>query len=229
MQKEDAYTLLEEKFLTYRDLKSIPVVEDGTPLVPLTDYGVSFTLIDGLVAASTGMEIFVREVVAQKLKQAQTYLDDLLSDYTLDVVYGYRSWEVQTTSYLKIKEELLKKHPDVISEEDLNEIIHRFIAVPDVAGHPTGGAVDVRILDKSGKELDMGTKAHDFIKESYTFSPFVSKEVWANRQKLRHVMLSAGFAPFDGEWWHFSYGDREWAAYYGKPNAIYDQLEMQNN
>jgi D-alanyl-D-alanine dipeptidase len=61
-------------------------------------------------------------------------------------------------------------------------------------------------------------------KTTFTFSPFIGKEAWNNRQLLRYVMLSAGFAPFDGEWWHFSYGDREWAFYYKKPYAIYNQL-----
>ncbi|QQR69366.1 MAG: hypothetical protein IPI58_01405 [Alphaproteobacteria bacterium] len=37
-------------------------------------------------------------------------------------------------------------------------------------------------------------------------------------------MTSVGFAPFDGEWWHFSYGDREWAKYYGRSHAIYSQI-----
>jgi len=38
-------------------------------------------------------------------------------------------------------------------------------------------------------------------------------------------MVEAGFAPFTGEWWHFSYGDREWAAIWGRDAAIYEQLE----
>jgi D-alanyl-D-alanine dipeptidase len=37
-------------------------------------------------------------------------------------------------------------------------------------------------------------------------------------------MVAAGFAPFYGEWWHFSYGDREWAAVYGEPAALYGPL-----
>jgi D-alanyl-D-alanine dipeptidase len=43
---------------------------------------------------------------------------------------------------------------------------------------------------------------------------------------LRSVMLQAGFAPFDGEWWHFSYGDREWAYYYKKKYALYSQVSL---
>jgi D-alanyl-D-alanine dipeptidase len=64
------------------------------------------------------------------------------------------------------------------------------------------------------------------VPDTFTFSPFISKEAWANRQLLRRVMIQAGFAPFDGEWWHFSYGDKEWARYYDKRAAMYDQLYL---
>ncbi len=43
---------------------------------------------------------------------------------------------------------------------------------------------------------------------------------------LRNVMVSVGFAPFDGEWWHFCYGDKEWAVYYNKPAACYAPIEF---
>ena len=43
----------------------------------------------------------------------------------------------------------------------------------------------------------------------------------SNRGLLQDAMVAAGFAPFYGEWWHFSYGDREWAAFYYRPAALY--------
>jgi D-alanyl-D-alanine dipeptidase len=39
-------------------------------------------------------------------------------------------------------------------------------------------------------------------------------------------MMQEGFAPFDGEYWHFSYGDKERAYYYCKPYAMYNQVSM---
>lgn len=38
--------------------------------------------------------------------------------------------------------------------------------------------------------------------------------------------MEAWFTPFDGEYWHFSYGDRERAFYYDQPHAIYDQVSV---
>jgi D-alanyl-D-alanine dipeptidase len=72
----------------------------------------------------------------------------------------------------------------------------------------------------------MGTAAMEASRDSFTFSPFVSRQAWDDRQLLRRAMMAAGFAPYDGEWWHFSYGDKEWARFYRKPGALYDQVSF---
>jgi hypothetical protein len=41
---------------------------------------------------------------------------------------------------------------------------------------------------------------------------------------LSPIMTKEGFAPYDGEWWHFSYGDKEWAFYYKQDKALYNQV-----
>ncbi|MCB9988301.1 MAG: hypothetical protein H6868_03080 [Rhodospirillales bacterium] len=219
------FNLLEEKFLTYSDLIKIPVEDCGEEMVSLRENGVSFTLLEGLLSPSTGSNVYVRQKVVDLLIKAQFFLQEILNEHILDVVYGYRSQAIQKENYHKIKSNIATQFPD-LDESSLNEAVHRYIAIPNVAGHPTGGAVDVRILTPDGKQLDMGSDLHAFSKESYTFNPYLSKDVWLNRQKLRQCMLLAGFAPFDGEWWHFSYGDREWAAYYNRPLAFYDQIDF---
>jgi D-alanyl-D-alanine dipeptidase len=39
-------------------------------------------------------------------------------------------------------------------------------------------------------------------------------------------MMNEGFAPYDGEWWNFSYGDKEWACYYKKEMSLYNQVNI---
>lgn len=174
---------------------------------------------------STGQELYVREGLITKLHKAQEGIAELFDGGTLDVVYGYRSHAVQISKFEEIKSELRSKYAH-ISEDELSENAHKFIASPDVAGHPTGGAVDVRVLDNAGRIVHMGTHAQQLDRASYVFNTAVSQDVWLNRQHLRIAMCAAGFAPFDGEWWHFSYGDREWAAFYQKAKAVYNQLEL---
>jgi D-alanyl-D-alanine dipeptidase len=116
------------------------------------------------------------------------------------------------------------KHPH-LKGEDLAEYVHQHVAVPSVAGHPTGGAVDVTIAE-DGTPVDIGHSYADFESPKYVaFAEGLTEPQRQNRARLREAMVQAGYAPFNGEWWHFSYGDPEWAALWGEPAAIYKQLE----
>jgi D-alanyl-D-alanine dipeptidase len=42
---------------------------------------------------------------------------------------------------------------------------------------------------------------------------------------LYQVMTEAGFMPFFGEYWHFMYGDREWAYFSGLDESLYSNIE----
>lgn len=220
--REAVYALLEEKFLNWRDVRSAPVKDNGEGLIDLAAvYHVAVRNYDTQIRPSSGTQILVRSGVAERLEHAQKWIRDQGSSHRLEVFYGYRSPAIQQETFEKTRAQM--GLPEEMTDEQI-DLIHRFIALPDVAGHPTGGAVDLTLIDDTGAPLDMGTAPHAFEKESYTFSPFISRGAWMNRQFLRAAMTSAGFAPFDGEWWHFSYGDREWAKYWGKDHAIYGQI-----
>jgi zinc D-Ala-D-Ala dipeptidase len=226
MDAEPYEKLLEEKFLTYAELSKVIVKENCEPMVRIgPECGVGVFCFDVRMRQYTGSDIYVRKSVAQKLKNAQAVLETLMPSSKLEVVYGYRHLDIQRTTFDDIRKKLINEAPS-LDENAINERVHFFIAVPEVAGHPTGGAVDIRILC-NGEKVDMGTEAHDFAKSSYVHHPIISKIAWHNRQILRTCMTTVGFAPFDAEWWHFSYGDREWAKYYNQPYAVYDQISFQ--
>ncbi len=222
MKKQIVYRTLESKMLTYADLIDVSVEPIDEKLVVITPRcGVITKPVNNDMQAYTGDAIYVREKVFAKLQQAAKLLKKTNPELRLQVVYGYRALSVQQRLFLKYK----KQFESIYSGEAIYEATHRLIAVPKIAGHPTGGAVDIQITN-DGVPIDMGTKIWEFIKDSFTFSPFVSKQAQDNRQLLRSIMMKVGFAPFDGEWWHFSYGDKEWAVYYKKPAALYDQIEF---
>lgn len=169
-------------------------------------------------------EAIVRETVAKKLQNIDEKLQKL--GFSLKILCGYRKLSEQTQKFKNIC--FLLKNKD-LSKKELYKKVHNYIAVPKIAGHPTGGAVDVAITcNQTNKMLEFGTGYLDFIdnKKVYVFSPFVSKLELKNRLLLRNLMLEEGFAPFDGEWWHFSYGDKEWAVYYNLPFFLYSQKEL---
>lgn len=154
-KREYLYERLEEKFITYRDLKNIPVHENGEALVDLTTSGIATNIYDEVIAASTGNAILVRAGVVERLKQAQGALQDMCFGYRLQVFYGYRAPAIQLQSFENVRMRL-GFGPKL--NDDQREIIHRSVAVPDVAGHPTGGAVDLTIIDAQGQPLNMGIR-----------------------------------------------------------------------
>lgn len=224
MNKDGLYEMLADKFLTYKEMSAIPVKDNGDPMIPIgPEFKGKLSVMENY-KPYTGDAIYVRSQLVPMLIQAQKELKAVNPDYDLEIYCGYRPMEIQEENFEHIKKLVLEEEPSLEGIE-LIEKIQRFSAAPEVAGHPTGGAVDVQISTPNGP-LDMGTGIHTYSKDTYTFSPFISREAWHNRQILRACMVKAGFAPFDGEWWHFSYGDREWAVYYNKPNALFDQLRF---
>ena len=43
---------------------------------------------------------------------------------------------------------------------------------------------------------------------------------------LRNVLKEVGFVNFCDEWWHFSYGDQNWAVKTDADYAIYGSMEL---
>lgn len=71
------------------------------------------------------------------------------------------------------------------------------------SGHSRGSTVDLTLLDAAGRPLDMGT-CFDFMDDaSHHDSPLVAPRCTARRNLLRDIMASAGFAPYQSEWWHY--------------------------
>ncbi len=224
-QPDLIYQELEAKIPKYADLINIPIVSNNEPMVPIeVTANLAYKQIGQDMRPYTGRRIYVRQTVAEKLIQASRALALINPELRLQVVYGYRALSIQTSLFDQIKADLQPKFRDPI---ELMEAIHRSIAVPTVAGHPTGAAVDIQII-KAGRPIDFGTDIWQFSRDSYVFSPFISDRAKANRMMLRRVMLGVGFASYDSEWWHFSYGDQEWASYYDQPYATYEQLDFRS-
>lgn len=213
------------------DLKPVKVVESGEEMVNISDYLKNciceYALPD--MIPFLGDEIWVRKSVADKLGRISSRLGKKFPSYRLKIVYGYRHPVVQNSWFNKIKNELQLAYP-LLNDDELIELANARVANPETAGHPTGGAVDLTITTESG-DLDMGTDYADFSEPEkfIMFSKKISKVQMENRMILHDLMVSEEFAPYYGEWWHYSFGDKEWAWFYEKPNAIYDQIDLTTN
>lgn len=70
--------------------------------------------------------------------------------------------------------------------------------------HNRGGAVDITLIDKDGKELDMGTSFDFFGEEASHNYQNLSEEIRKNRVYLKQIMTLHNFKSFDSEWWHYN-------------------------
>lgn len=224
--------MLDKKaLLTAADLLDIPVSENGASMVGIQQrlpfLRVEYEKEDML--EYTGNDIFVREELIPLIEQAYQELQKKLPGHNFLVRYGYRHPEVQRR-YFNNRYAVHKEDNPELDEEGLIELTHTQVALPTVAGHPTGGAVDLTIIDTEEKEFDMGTGIADYSEpeKCFTYSDNITAEQAQNRAFLAELMLNAGFAPYNGEWWHFSYGDREWACFYKKPSSLYEQIEFRH-
>ena len=165
----------------------------------------------------------IRKTVYEKLVNVGKRLKAIDPNYKLLVAYAFREMRIQQQYFEEVKEMFRNDFDD---ELEYYERIHERIAIPTVAGHPTGGAVDVATFDEStGCIVDFGTEIDDLTTDLiYYNAEDISDVAKANRKTLRDAMMAEGFAPYDGEWWHFCYGDKEWAFYYKKDRALYNQV-----
>lgn len=72
------------------------------------------------------------------------------------------------------------------------------------SGHSRGSTLDLTLVDASGRELDMGGEFDLFDTRSWPTEPDLAPAQRANRLRLRAVMETHGFRPYDKEWWHFT-------------------------
>ncbi len=209
-----------------KDTINIPVIDNGEPLAVLDPAIFKIDIRKKDMENLIGPRIFLRRSVLEKLILANTELQKAYPESQLLVTYGYRSPEVQQ-KYFNEKLDIINATSPDFSEEEKVELAHSMSAHPDSAGHTCAAAVDLSIWNNAiAKEWDMGSAIAEFGDIAYTFYPELSKDQKSNRLLLQTLLVQAGFAPFLGEWWHFSYGDKEWAFYYKQPNAIYGIIPL---
>ena len=80
----------------------------------------------------------------------------------------------------------------------------RYVADPAKGSrHNRGAAVDLTLVDASGKELPMPTGFDDFSTRAHRDYDDLPPNVIANRAQLERLMQDAGFSGLPTEWWHF--------------------------
>lgn len=191
-------------------VRTIPLRDNGEPLVSLT----------------FAPAVLVRAGLADRLHQAR---DALPRGVDLRIVEGHRSIDDQQAIIDRYTGELRVLHPDA-DEAELTRLSSRFVAPMAVAPHVAGAAVDLTLVDDSGRELWMGTPVDATPEQSNGkcwFDADVGPIARPHRDILARALTDAGLVNYPTEWWHWSFGDRYWALTTGARHAIYGPVEAE--
>ncbi|MBI2415957.1 MAG: hypothetical protein HYV33_04860 [Candidatus Kerfeldbacteria bacterium] len=218
-------------FLFTEQVKAtMPIQDCGEPLVHLQPF---FAQRQSHIRCTAGLadygarttDMYLRPGAANRLLQAEQKLAEL-SNHTLSLQLtdSYRPISLQRQYFNDVKQKLAATG---VHGQKLYRQITRVIADPDTCPpHSTGGVVDLTIYAIASEQpIDMGTAIDDIDNELIdTFHPNVPPLVRQHRQLLFTVMITAGFVNTAAEWWHYSYGDQEWALRTRQPQALYGSV-----
>jgi D-alanyl-D-alanine dipeptidase len=205
------------------ELRHVPIKECGEPLVDYLEFCPK--LVKARPYFKYRYETIVRESVARRLCAAAKALPKA---YRLGVLEGWRPHHIQRRMYLQTWNRLKAAHPDW-SDVQLKRVVNRYTAplndrVPPP--HSTGGAVDVFLLDKDHKEVDMRSPYDATDRRCFhTDVPGLEQAAQKHRRILIAAMTEGGMTNYPSEYWHWSYGDQGWAYRTGKKKAIYGVIE----
>ncbi|MFH1175479.1 MAG: M15 family metallopeptidase [bacterium] len=215
--KEKCVRFLELRGVLPRNkINAIPIQDNGETLVEIVE-------TEKLrIARYATKDYRCREKVYGMLKEVS---NNLPAEFTLIFVEGFRSRERQQELWNRALLKAKEMEPDA-GQEEVERIARLFAAKPVGlgGGHQTGGAIDVTLGDKNGNELFLGTKVQEFSEKTPMFARTISKKECEFRDILLNAMVKAGFQNYPAEWWHYSYGDRLWAAYGKHTSAFYGPM-----
>ncbi|MEA4955723.1 MAG: M15 family metallopeptidase [Pseudoflavonifractor sp.] len=191
---------------------------DPTTLSPHILYGAAY-VCQGLPGALD--HCLVRQGLALRLVQAAEKLPE---GWSLLIFDGLRPLRLQQALYDQFREIVTRERPQA-SPAEVEMVLETFVAKPvkrrnRPAPHTTGGAVDLTLY-RNGATLDMGTGFDDLTSMAHTdwlehSCPPGQEECRNARRMLYNLMTSVGLVNYPCEWWHYAYGERQWAVRTGK-------------
>ncbi len=184
--------------------------ECGAALVDSAEALATFDVYDEFGVGDEASHL-VRDLVLSKLISVH---ESLPQPFGLVLIEGWRS---------QARQELLF----AIAQQSAGDAATDYAADPRGVGgvvppHSTGGAVDVT-LSWNGHRLGLSTAVGIYdTRSSLTWLESSAESVARDlRRLLYHSMVAQGFVGIAEEWWHYSYGDQQWAVRTGAPAALF--------
>lgn len=212
------------------------------PIEPVTDELISLNYLPTQMLISpqyalqklpgAEIELYARPEVQAKLVEASKLLPE---GHRFVILDAWRAMETQQALFDQMCRFVARDFPDYTPEE-IEQAALRIVALPSLdpnkpSPHHTGGSIDLSIVDPQGRLLDMGSPFDDISERArtdfYESSAATEAEITArdNRRLLYHIMTSVGFTNYAEEWWHFDFGNQNWAWVTGEEQARYSNIK----
>lgn len=148
---------------------------------------------------------YLREVAASSLSEVEKELRSI--GLGLKIFDAYRPYSITEKMWERVKDD-------------------RYAADPKKgSNHNRGAAVDLTLVDSTGKELDMGTGFDNFTDSAHHAFTNLDPGILKNRLLLKNIMEKHGFIALTTEWWHYSLPD---AKKYELLDLTFKQLRRSN-
>lgn len=205
-------------------ISRVAVRDNGEPLVNVAELDLGVSLAASHPWSSFPRVYWVRQSVVEMLADAQRRLPEGIR---LELLEGYRPLRIQRRLFAAAYRHLRSRHPRWTPAQ-LREAANVLVADPEIAPppHSTGGAVDVMLVDATGRRLEMTAPLPCSDYSAPTACPGLGAEARAHRALLVRALSEAGLTNYPGEWWHWSFGEPGWAVRTGAPHAIYGPVEL---
>jgi D-alanyl-D-alanine dipeptidase len=206
----------------------ITIQDNKEPLVDIKKYcpGIKIRLSNAFLKKEG--TAFVRLGVAKKLHQAQKLLPRGINFVIND---AWRPAYIQAKIYFWYFTKSKRLFPK-ISGNKLKKQIEKFVAPwkgMRASGHMTGGAIDVRLINKNGKRLPMVSKKLSYKENCLPIQNKLPEYLKRNRKIMVDALSAVGLSNNVHEYWHWSYGDYYWAKRTGKSKTIYGVINDNKN
>ena len=124
------------------------------------------------ISSKSDLFCYAREEIINKIKKAA---NSLPSGFQFLVKEAYRPLSRQKKSFMEAFDNYKSEYP-LKSDDEIYKLTCQYVAPIGVAGHPTGGAIDITLLE-NGTEVDMGTEFNEIPIEpdnlTYLYSEYI--------------------------------------------------------
>lgn len=200
----------------------INIKECGEPLVDLKKYCPGVIIDLELWRRKKEKTLYLRRSVATMINRARKFLPEGVSFIIDD---AWRPQYVQNKIYLEFVSRFTRKYPNWSKDKIIKEV-DKFVAPATgkfASGHMAGGAVDICLV-KNGRRLPLKSKKLTYQENSLSIQLKLPKYLQKNRQIMFNALTRAGLSNYPKEYWHWSYGDIQWAKRMKKKVAIYGAI-----